>query len=214
MKKKIMLSVAASLLMFGGVALASGKYQKIEVMFERIHVALNGQVSEISKDSILYDGTLYVPLRSMGEMLDAEVSWDNENRTVHLDFLKDRKGDAYQASTQSIYQYISIEHNRLLGSMIRYFKEDNMEAMKGIIGEYGHLQEVAANLGDEEMAVTFEKMSAAIELVRSGWAEKNVNDYSLAWTIFYTNADKLNQTLKSYTSGETAFQFNLKERTP
>jgi hypothetical protein len=211
MKKKLMLlTIALGVLTFGGVAWANGQYRTIEVFFERIHVALNGQESELSKDSIIYDGSVYVPLRSVGEMLDAEVSWDNENRTVHLDFLKDRKGDVYTASTRGIYQYIALEHNRLLGRMIQYFKTDDMDSMKGVIGEYEHLEEVAASLQDEKMSGNLDKMQAAIEMVRSGWADKNVRDYSLAWTIFYTNADVLNQDLKDKTSEEAQLQFEVK----
>lgn len=212
MKKKLLLmTITAGLLASSGVALASGRYQTIEVFFERINVALNGQQAPLSKDSMIYDGTVYVPLRSVGEMLDAEVSWDNENRTVHLDFLKDRKGDVYEASTRGIYQYIAIEHNRLLGKMIQYFKADDMDSMKNVIGEYDHLEEVAANLEDKKMAETLEKMQAAIEMVRSGWANKNVQDYSLAWTIFYTNADVLNQDLKVKTAEGTNLQFIVKQ---
>jgi uncharacterized protein YukE len=212
MKKKLMLlTIAFGVLTFGGVAWANGQYRTIEVFFERIHVALNGQESELSKDSIIYDGSVYVPLRSVGEMLDAEVSWDNENRTVHLDFLKDRKGDVYQASTRGIYQYIALEHNRLLGKMIQYFKTDDMDGMKGVIGEYEHLEEVAESLQDEKMSATLDKMQAAIEMVRSGWADKNVRDYSLAWTIFYTNADVLNKDLKDKTSEEAQLQFEVKQ---
>ena len=65
MKKKLMLlTIAFGVLTFGGVAWANGQYRTIEVFFERIHVALNGQESELSKDSIIYDGSVYVPLRS------------------------------------------------------------------------------------------------------------------------------------------------------
>lgn len=209
MKKRIGLALAAGLLLFGGVAWAGGRYEKIEVFFERIHVAINGQKTQLSRDSIFYNGSVYVPLRSVGDLLDAEVSWSNEDRTVHLDFLKDRKGEVYQAATQGIYQYIAIEHNRLLSEMIRYFKADDMTSMRRVIQEYGHLEEVAANLQDEGMAQTFQKMSAAIELVRSGWETKKVDDYALAWTIFYTNADALNTDLKAKISGETQLQFNL-----
>lgn len=214
MKRKIGLGIAAGLLLFGGVTWAAGRYERIEVYFERIYVAINGQQSQLSRDSIIYNGSVYVPLRSMGELLSAEVSWSNEDRTVHLDFLKDRKGEVYQASTQGIYQYIAIEHNRLLSEMIRYFKADDMSSMKNVIQEYVHLESVATNLQDENMALTFEKMSAAIELVRSGWETKKVDDYALAWTIFYNNADELNKDLKAKISENAKFQFELKQVQP
>lgn len=214
MKRKIVSSVIAGVLLFGGMAMAAGRYEKIEVFFERLHVAINGQQSELSRDSIIYNGSVYIPLRSMGEMLGAEVGWTNEDRTVHLDFLKDRKTEVFQASTIGIYQYIAIEHNRLLSEMIQYFKTDNMDAMKDVIEQYAHLESVSNNLQNTKMAETFEKMGAAIELVRSGWETKTVDDYALAWTIFYQNADVLNTDLKDIISGKTTIQLQFPNANP
>lgn len=211
MKRKILIGITSGVLLFGGVAFAGGKYQKIEVFFERINVAINGQQAELGKDSILYNGTVYVPLRSMGEMMDAEVSWDNVNRTVHLDFLKDRKDEVYQASTQGLYQYIAMENNRILSDMIRYFKSDDMESMKQVIEEYARLQDLATDMKDDQMALTLDKMGAAIELLRSGWANKDVDDYTLAWTIYYMNAEDLNEDLKNKVSGNVKFEFEVNE---
>lgn len=208
MRKKIILGIAAGLLLFGGAAYAGDGYQNIEVYFKRIHVALNGQSAELAKDSILYNGSIYVPLRSMGEMLDAQVSWDDENQTVHLDFLKDRSGEAYQASTQGLYQYIAMEQNRILSNMVDYFKADDMDSMRQVVDEYGTLRDLANNLGDSSMALSFDKMRAAVELLRSGWAAKKVDDYTLAWTIYYTNAAEVNKSLKAKVS-QTNFTFQV-----
>ncbi|WP_438445778.1 stalk domain-containing protein [Gorillibacterium sp. sgz5001074] len=209
MRKKLLLGVAAGLLLFGTAAYAGDGYSKIEVYFKKINIALNGQAAELSKDSILYNGSVYVPLRSMGEMLDAEVSWDDENQTVHLDFLKDRSGEAYQASTQGLYQYIAMEQNRILSEMVRDFKAEDMDSMKQVVADYGSLRDMASSLGDKEMSLSFDKMRAAVELLRSGWAAKKVDDYSLAWTIYYTNATEVNTSLKAKVSGKTNFTFQV-----
>lgn len=211
MRKKITIGLCAGLLMFGGMAYAGGTYKKVEVFFERIHIAINGQEAELSKDSIFYNGSVYVPLRSMGEMLGAEVSWDDSTRSVHLDFLKDRKADMYQASTASLYQYIGMEHNRMMADMVKAFQSNDMDMMTSVLERYDHLIELAGQIGDQENAGTLGKMKAALELLRSGWESKNVDDYGLAWTIYYTNADKLLQSLEPKISGKTTFSFQVNQ---
>lgn len=211
MKKKIAIGLTAGLLLFGGIAYAGGAYKTIEVFFERINVALNGQESALSKDSIFYNGSVYVPLRSLGEMLGAEVSWEDSNRTVHLDFLKDLKDDMYQASTQGLYQYMAMENNRLMKEMVTAFQTDDVSVMQSVISDYDHLIRLAGQLGDTDTQTSLEKMKAALELLRGGWESKNVDDYALAWTIYYTNADKLIQSLKPKISGETSFQFQVNQ---
>jgi hypothetical protein len=209
MNKKIGLGMAAGLLLFGGVAYAGNGYQKVEVYFQRVKVALNGHTADLGKDSIIYNGSVYVPLRSLGEMLDAQVGWDDENQTVHLDFLKDRKGEAYQASTQGLYQYIAIEQNRILHDMAEAFKADDMDSMKQVTADYASLRNLAVNLNDTAMAASFDKMRAAVELLRSGWDSKQVDDYALAWTIYYTNADAVNASLKAKIADTASFSFQV-----
>lgn len=201
MKKRVMAGTAVGLLLFGGVAWAGGQVQKIEVFFERIHVAVNGQQAELSKDSILYNGSVYVPLRSVGEMLGAEVAWDNDKRTVSLDFLKDRTEEAKLAAAQGLYQYIAFEQNRILKNMVQCFKTDDMESMKQVVADYGHLRDLAADLDNGKLTQALDKMMAAIELLRSGWAVKQVDDYSLAWWIYSDNAAIFHKELEAQVSG-------------
>jgi hypothetical protein len=211
MKKKIAVGIGAGLLLFGSIAYAGGTYKKIEVFFDRINIAINGQQSQLSKDSIFYNGSIYVPLRSMGEMLGAEVSWSDADRTVHLDFLKDLKGDMYQASTQGLYQYMAIENNRMMKDMVTAFQTDHISSMHNVISGYDHLIELSGQLGDKDIQTSLEKMKAALELLRGGWEVKDVDDYALAWTIYYTNADKLIQLLKPKISGQTQFNFQVND---
>lgn len=205
---------AGLLLLFGGIAYAEGAYKTIEVFFERINVTVNGQKAELSKDSIFYNGSVYVPLRGLAEMLGAEVSWNDRTRSVNLDFLKDRRDDVYRASTQGLYQYIAIQQNQIVSDMIRYFQSDDMESMKEVVSRYDQLIGLAKDVQDETNAATMEKMKAAVELLRSGWENKSVDDYSLAWTIYYVNADNLNKSLKDILSGKTKLDFEVRQAQP
>lgn len=63
-----------------GTAVASGLPQKINVVMNSINVKINQKPME--EDNILYEGTTYVSLKTVVEMLGVEVDWDEETKTV------------------------------------------------------------------------------------------------------------------------------------
>ncbi|MDF2960940.1 MAG: putative carbohydrate binding proteincopper amine oxidase family protein, partial [Paenibacillus sp.] len=96
MKRAYMISlIAFSVLACSSVAWAEGRYKTIEVFFDKINIKINGQQANLTKDSIIYDGSVYVPLKNLSELLGAEVSWDNANRSVNLDFITDRSNQVF-----------------------------------------------------------------------------------------------------------------------
>lgn len=102
-KYKRILSIGIiGLFTMSGSAWAEDQFRNVEVFFQRIHIAINGQQNTLTKDSILYDGSVYVPLRSLSEMLGAQVGWDGETGTVSLDFINDNKNALFTASQKNV----------------------------------------------------------------------------------------------------------------
>lgn len=74
-------------------AIASG----IEAVLNSVNIAINGEmVASENKNyvlqngaevpySILYEGTTYLPVRKISELLDMQIDWDNDTRTVLLE---------------------------------------------------------------------------------------------------------------------------------
>lgn len=60
-----------------GYAIADGQFKNISVYFSKINMNVNGQPMELSRESIFYNGTIYMPLRDLSETLGAEVTWDD-----------------------------------------------------------------------------------------------------------------------------------------
>lgn len=56
---------------------------KIDVVFGRIVLMVNGE--KINKETLLYNGTTYVPLRASAEILGKEVAWDSTSNTAYID---------------------------------------------------------------------------------------------------------------------------------
>lgn len=63
-------------------ALATSVKQNIEVVFNSINLVVNGEKVEV--DNILYNGITYAPVKKIAEMLNKEVAWDNNTRTVNI----------------------------------------------------------------------------------------------------------------------------------
>jgi mevalonate kinase len=201
-RKKLAASViAVSIFALGSVVWADGEYKTIEVFFERVKIAVNGQPSQIDKDSILYNGSVYVPLRSLGEMLGAEVGWEAESRSVHLDFLTDRSNELFQTSKLSMYQYIVIRNNDTMNGLKSAIQNNDSTGMKNAVVQYEELRQVAEGIGEKEMADAFNKLKASTEMFRGGWESKNTDDYLLAWSIYTTSNEQLVNMLRSKIKG-------------
>lgn len=200
MKKKIAATILCFALLFAGTGWAEGSLKSIEVLFERIHVSVNGQQAELSKDSIFYNGSIYVPLRSLSEMLGAEVSWNDEARTVNLDFIVNQAATLQSASQQGIYQYIALQNNSSMLLLKEALLNNDTNRMGQVRERYKELETLASTLKNDALSQSFAKLAAAVELLRGGWSAKNLDDYSIAWNIFSANAEKVNTLLKAQLS--------------
>jgi hypothetical protein len=195
-KKWIIAIISGSLLMFGATAWAEGRLQTITVMMEKLNVSLNGQQAELAKESIIYNGSVYVPIRSMSEMLGAEVSWNNTTRTVNLDFIADKAKEVLASSEYGIYQYIALENNGIMMELIKALKTNDGDGMGAMRDRYQGLERIAEDIKDVDMQNAMNKLGVAVELLRGGWESKNLDDYGVAWAIYSTNADLVNKILK------------------
>jgi len=85
MKKQLqgfIIGVIITAMILTSTSFAETIKQTIEVVFNSINITVNGE--KVEADNILYNGTTYVPLRAVAEMLEKEVGWDQETRTVSI----------------------------------------------------------------------------------------------------------------------------------
>jgi hypothetical protein len=196
--KKIVMFVIIAFVLSAGYAIADSQYKQISVYFSKFNMNVNGQAMELSRESISYNGNIYMPLRDLSETLGAQVTWDDTNRAVNLDFLLDNKSQTvFSAAKKGIYQFIAIENNSIMNQMIADYKKEDMNNLKNVLTRYDSLRLISRDLQDDELELIFEKLMASGELMRSGYQSKKLDDYYLAWTIFDANAENLLDQLRN-----------------
>lgn len=94
MKKhnKILITLIIMTLILSTLTFANSTKKTIEVLFNTVKLTVNGQ--KVEADTIAFNGTTYVPLRAIGEMLDKEVLYESETMTAHINDKMEKKEPA------------------------------------------------------------------------------------------------------------------------
>jgi hypothetical protein len=187
----------AGFLALGGSAWAEGKYSTVKVYFEKLNMAINGQQVETSKESLLYNGSVYVPIRNLSELLGAEVVWNDLTRTVDLNFIADQSNELFTASQKGVYQYIALQNNLNTRDLIKMFNDNNFQGMEQVVARFEQISKLAADIDDPETSLFIDKMKASMVLLQTGWANKEFDEYMIAWNIYSTYAKRLNAKLSA-----------------
>jgi hypothetical protein len=130
MKKLLFVFIAVLSLLIASQGFAQTVLQKITVALNTVNLEVNGE--KVGTDNILYKGTTYVPLRSAAEMLDKEVTWDQETMTAGIN------DPEFEPSplTQTI-NGVKVKINKVtqdadsLKVYVTYINKSNEEAMTG-----------------------------------------------------------------------------------
>jgi len=69
-------------IMITSTVFAGGVTKTIEVVFDKVNIEVNSQKMESS--NFLYEGTTYVPIRAVAEVLGKEVGWDHNSKTASI----------------------------------------------------------------------------------------------------------------------------------
>lgn len=93
--KGMMIGIVLSSFIAGGSVLAAGYNRTIEVLFNNVNLTVNGK--KVESENILYNGTTYIPLRDVADLLGKEVGWDQASNTASINdpgFVPADNGDA------------------------------------------------------------------------------------------------------------------------
>ncbi|HKL09948.1 MAG TPA: stalk domain-containing protein [Clostridia bacterium] len=82
MMKKFLSVFLVMVILISGISYAGVSSEYVEALTNSINIVLNGEIVE--GNNLLYEGTTYVPLRIMSEMIGGVVSWEGETRTASI----------------------------------------------------------------------------------------------------------------------------------
>jgi len=80
--KKIKILVICFALIMTTPVLADSIMESINVIMNTVKVQINGQ--DLSSESILYNGSTYLPLRKVAESVGKDVNWNQETMTANI----------------------------------------------------------------------------------------------------------------------------------
>jgi hypothetical protein len=111
MKKKKILGLGGAVILlvatsiYAAPVLADQAEKQISAWFNTVTIRVNGKI--IQADNMIYEGTTYVPLRAVSEMLGKEVTWDEASREIEIN-------DPADSDDQSI---VGISDGNLAGNL-------------------------------------------------------------------------------------------------
>ncbi|MDL2248731.1 copper amine oxidase N-terminal domain-containing protein, partial [Tyzzerella sp. OttesenSCG-928-J15] len=80
--KSFLWGAAAAAVLFHSVPALAESFQTIEAIFGRVGLMVDGV--KVEQETLLYDGTTYVPLRAAAEILGKEVNWNEKTNTADI----------------------------------------------------------------------------------------------------------------------------------
>lgn len=81
-KRWIVISLAA--LTIGGTQVVGAAGSALEAIAVKFQIVSGGQAVSLTQDPVVIDGSTYVPLRALSEVLGRQVEWDEWNQTIRL----------------------------------------------------------------------------------------------------------------------------------
>ena len=117
MKKELrgfIIGVIITMMILGSVVFSESITQTIEVIFNSVNLEVNGK--KVEADNILYNGTTYVPLRAVAEILGKEVGWNQETRTASINDKVAEKDAGIPIKVEDISYDIKILEPNIIGT--------------------------------------------------------------------------------------------------
>lgn len=79
--KKVLSILLCALILISAIAVFANTEETVTAIRTVFNMLVRGKETTVP-DMVVIDGRTYVPLRAMGELLNVDVDWDDETRTV------------------------------------------------------------------------------------------------------------------------------------
>ncbi|OAB34270.1 hypothetical protein PMSD_14985 [Paenibacillus macquariensis subsp. defensor] len=91
MKKSIIKTTATLALgmMIGSATLAAAAPSTVEAVLTKFKIIVNGQETQLKNTPLVVNGTTYLPVREVAELLNTDLNYDGNNKKIELSSKKD-----------------------------------------------------------------------------------------------------------------------------
>lgn len=111
--RDIFLGVLIGCMLMATPVLAESILTKIDVVLNGVNVQLEGE--NVQVNSILYNGTTYLPMRKVAELVGKDIDWKQETMTANIINKTDvKEGDSVTEQPTEDYKIIKEEDNKIL----------------------------------------------------------------------------------------------------
>ena len=101
-KLSVVVAVMIFVISITSIGFAAPTPKNLKAYFNNIKIFRNGSQVSISTQPFIVDGTTYVPLRAISELLEKDVTWDQSTYTVGIN---DKPGSSSTELYNQIYNY-------------------------------------------------------------------------------------------------------------
>lgn len=148
--KDILIGILIGCMMFATPVLAESVLTKIDVALNGVNVQVEGV--DVDVNSILYNGTTYLPMRKVAELVGKDVEWKQETMTANIVEKKD--GDILSINNTVVNDAIIYTENGIIVNGKEYY--ENSYVFK-IIRDYGDEYLWMGYGFDENIKITLSK---------------------------------------------------------
>ena len=101
-KSKAGIAILIIALILSTLTFASGTSKTIVALFNSVNLTVNG--NKVNAETIVYNGTTYVPLRAAAEMLGKDVGWNQATQTASINDKSVVKPKPIESSGETLSQ--------------------------------------------------------------------------------------------------------------
>jgi hypothetical protein len=168
--KKLIVFVAVMMLTlsFASSGFAANTMSNLKAYYKNITVYKNGGLFNFSSEPFIVDGTTYVPLRDMAEMLDKEVTWDGVGYKIGVN---DKPGQSTVELTQQVFnQQLTISQlegkiKNLESQLEKEEKEKKATSLKDLSKDLlDDYDQINKNISVTDISITGDKDDVDVEV--------------------------------------------------
>lgn len=145
------LLVLVLLLSFTSTSYAQG-FKNLKAYYRGIKIFRNNNMVKIDIEPFIINGTTFVPLRALAELLDKEVDWDGKNYRIHIKDKGGNFGELYKI-IQEQKETIEKQEARIkeLEERLAKYEQSSLKDLeKRLNKEYGQYKDIKFDIKLEE----------------------------------------------------------------